>query len=241
MDEQALHKCLILSKLAYRDKFHYELLGFDHVTFIENEETQLYIVEDGDSVYYAFRGTELAEWKDIITDVRASKKNFRTGHMHRGFYDAFSAVRDELFRIRRVRDLKHKKTYITGHSLGGALARILSEYLSDVEAVHTFGEPRSGCKVLAAAYRHHDVHYRWVIHNDIVARLPLVSMHFADVGKIMYVNRNNEICPESTRLLRNWEFMRGGIGSKLKDHYMDTYLHTLGPLFIRNKDKLKDL
>jgi triacylglycerol lipase len=241
MDEEALRNCLILSNLAYRDSFPHKLLGFDHVTPIHHGDTQMYIVEDRDSVYYAFRGTETDEWGDILTDLKITKKDFKLGHLHRGFYEAFSKIRDELAQVRKDRRLKKKKVYITGHSLGGALGRIFAESLKDVTAIHTFGEPRSGCADLASTYKHHDKHYRWVMHNDIFTRLPLVSMNFKHVGKMIYIDSHNKICPAASTTKQTWEFIKGGLFAKLKNHGIEAYIKTLGPLFIKNRGNLKNL
>jgi hypothetical protein len=92
----------------------------------------------------AFRGTETV-YADIKADLRADLIRDPDGHrVHRGFYEAFHAVKAEI-----EKDLSQHKglpVYITGHSLGGALAILAAKYIASdsLGACYTFGGPRVG-------------------------------------------------------------------------------------------------
>jgi hypothetical protein len=91
-----------------------------------------------------FRGTQPTS----IPDLKADLDTFLIaaeggGKVHRGFFNAFNKVRDQL-----EKDMEHSENlpvYITGHSLGGALAMLATRYLArdSVGATYTFGCPRA--------------------------------------------------------------------------------------------------
>ncbi|WP_316347470.1 lipase family protein [Desulfuromonas acetoxidans] len=94
-------------------------------------------------VILAFRGTQ-PNIKDVLTDVKADLVNAEAcnGRVHRGFQDAFKPLQ------KRISDaLAHHQgipLYITGHSLGGALALLATRLLCNdsIGACYTYGCPR---------------------------------------------------------------------------------------------------
>jgi len=72
--------------------------------------------------------------------------------VHKGFYEAFSKLNEGKLGIKEKMDAVKASTngaiaiYITGHSLGGALAQIAAAVLGtdQVAACYTFGSPRVG-------------------------------------------------------------------------------------------------
>ncbi|KAJ7563420.1 hypothetical protein O6H91_03G109400 [Diphasiastrum complanatum] len=100
---------------------------------------------------------------------------------------------------------KDAKIFITGHSLGGALATVFTAMLyiykedaiaERISAVYTFGQPRVGNEKFAnymegklntPVYRY----FRVVYSDDIVARIPFDDEHFQfqHFGKCFYYNR----------------------------------------------------
>lgn len=96
-----------------------------------------------------FRGTK--QIKDWITNVKMDKApitdpttNVRIGNMHKGFHDAYRSVHDDI--AARLQGYEDLPLYITGHSLGGALAVVATWYQSSARlaACYTFGAPRVG-------------------------------------------------------------------------------------------------
>jgi pimeloyl-ACP methyl ester carboxylesterase len=119
----------------------------------------------------AFRGTETKAIADIKTDAKVGLRDaFQGGRVHPGFYAAFASVQAE---IQSTLD-QHGDSplYITGHSLGGALAVVASRYLVHPKsaATYTFGGPRVADEAFFAAFR--IPVYRVVNGADVVARLP---------------------------------------------------------------------
>ena len=132
------------------------------VLFHAGTDTQGYVATkrpgDGPGMaVLAFRGTQqVKDWLtnlDAVTTPISSSDGETLGNVHRGFNQAFLSVRariDEL--LDGDEDLP---LYITGHSLGGALATLATWYLKgdSLAACYTFGAPRVGDTGLMDRFR----------------------------------------------------------------------------------------
>uniref|UniRef100_A0A8R7PI26 C2 domain-containing protein n=1 Tax=Triticum urartu TaxID=4572 RepID=A0A8R7PI26_TRIUA len=150
---------------------------FEKICFLDNvsTDTQVAIWRDSSRrrLVVAFRGTEQTRWKDLITDlmlVPAGLNPERLGgdfkqevQVHSGFLSAYDSVRNRIMALVRhaigYMDEEDAETiptwhvYVTGHSLGGALATLLALELSSSQmakngvifvTVYNFGSPRVG-------------------------------------------------------------------------------------------------
>ncbi|HDZ77197.1 MAG TPA: lipase family protein [Candidatus Omnitrophica bacterium] len=145
----------VMSQLAYLifEKNSNELkealsqANFELVQTFNRDATQAFLVKrDSDKMaILAFRGTQIKEIKDIVTDLKANFYQDKNGaKVHNGFYQAFKCVEDD---IRSAVDIvKDFSLYVTGHSLGGALALIATRALNydNLAACYTFGSPKVG-------------------------------------------------------------------------------------------------
>ena len=104
-----------------------------------------------DMAVVSFRGTQQA--KDWMTNLKLDKDPVRkrsqdrptlVGEVHRGFNRAFLSVEPQI--RAHLKELAGIPLYITGHSLGGALATLATWYISAdaLAACYTFGSPRVG-------------------------------------------------------------------------------------------------
>ncbi|XP_058724322.1 uncharacterized protein LOC131595839 isoform X2 [Vicia villosa] len=145
----------------------------------------------------AFRGTEQTAWKDFATDlmvVPAGLNPERIGgdfkqeiQVHRGFLNAYDSVRTRIISLIRLAigyvddhsEFIHKwHIYMTGHSLGGALATLLALELSSNQlttrgaisiTMYNFGSPRVGNKRFVKVYNKKvKDSWRVVNHKDII-------------------------------------------------------------------------
>ena len=189
----------VLSGVAYKEPKDanktFEKYGFHNHRFIDKDGAQCYVIWNDISAIICFRGTEPKEMSDVKADLNAIQRKglHNKGDVHAGFQGEINKVWDDLNFT--VADIQDRNIYITGHSLGGAMATIcakrLSEELDAVCCLYTFGSPRVGnkkwCKSLQVP------HYRFQNNNDIVCRMPLWIMGYRHHGKNMYINYKGKI------------------------------------------------
>lgn len=126
-------------------------------------------------VVLAFRGTE-PNLKDIKADMKAKlatvEDGDRTFEIHSGYLGQFQSLKGEIGRALEHPDLEGSQLFLTGHSLGGALAITATKFLaSDITgACYTFGSPPVGTKDFDSDIK--TPIYRIINHVDIVPRLP---------------------------------------------------------------------
>ena len=144
---------------------------------LKNEESETN--ENDENLKFAvicFRGTQQPE--DMLTNINFTKvfvkdpidESTNIGKMHRGFHEAYKSVECEI--NKRLDGNEHLPIYITGHSLGGALAVVATWYQSmqRLAACYTFGAPRVGNSGLIGRFR--TPIYRVVNGGDPIPKLP---------------------------------------------------------------------
>lgn len=170
--------------------------GFELVAEFNAPETdtQAFLVSNGEYAVLAFRGTEVTKNTDITTDVKATKVSIIEGRVHRGFLEGYNSIRAEILAsLKKVRGLP---LYITGHSLGAALATVATNYLEEevldgiplrdqIAACYTFGSPRVGNKQYDREFK--APIYRMVNTTDIVTVVPLLAMGYIHIGDVRFL------------------------------------------------------
>lgn len=168
--------------------------GFNLVAQFNRDDTQAYLAVKADQfAVLAFRGTtDLADWKvnaDVLRrgfrvpvgpPIRTGRTTLDRGaapdvQVHAGFLGAFDACRDEIIAAVNTYVPSDLGLYITGHSLGGALAQIASAVLErdNLAACYTYGSPRVGTSQFDVLVK--CPHYRLVHHWDLVPGVPFPS------------------------------------------------------------------
>ncbi len=136
--------------------------------------TQAILVDFKDHVVLGFRGTEATSIKDIKADAKAVSMACPTGgKIHKGFYEAYGVVESKIQNRLNEKDITLKPLFITGHSLGGALATIAAKRLvhkGGISACYTFGSPRVGDEEWVSQMK--TPLYRLVNAADCVTMLP---------------------------------------------------------------------
>ena len=154
----------------------------------------------------AFRGTE--SLRDWMTDAKArlvpagrrGGRNGRGARVHRGFVGALDYVWDDVAAC--IKDFRGddgngagdrgRPVWLTGHSLGGALAILAAQRLAvariPVKGLYTFGAPRAGNSAFAEALdrRLKRRAFRVVNNEDIVTRLPPRLLGYRHAGTVIY-------------------------------------------------------
>jgi hypothetical protein len=193
---------------------------FEKLCFLENDitDTQVAIWRDArrKRVVIAFRGTEQTKWKDLQTDlmlVPAGLNPERIGgdfkqevQVHSGFLSAYDSVRIRIISLLKmtigyIDDVTEREdkwhVYVTGHSLGGALATLLALELSSSQlakrgaitvTMYNFGSPRVGNKQFAEIYNQKvKDSWRVVNHRDIIPTVPRL-MGYCHVAHPVYLS-----------------------------------------------------
>ena len=152
------------------------------VQMLETKNVQAYIVSWPDKAVLVFRGTEppagnlLEGIRDIKDDLKIKLVKFKGAFVHHGFHDAAMKIwKDENIeqKLEVIKDalIDPREVYVTGHSLGAALA-VISGITYPFKEVITFGEPRVGAN-LEFAWPDSSRHIRVVNGNDNVTKVPL--------------------------------------------------------------------
>ncbi len=126
----------------------------------------------------AFRGSDPVTLPNWLTDVvvRLVERGEYEGRVHLGFSSALKRTWGKLEKI--LEAAEDKPLFLTGHSMGGALAVLTACRLAKMNgppvAIYTFGSPRIGDRAFCAGYALPT--YRIVNRLDLVPEMPLASM-----------------------------------------------------------------
>jgi triacylglycerol lipase len=167
---------------------------------ISVDNTQCYVCENDQVIVVAFRGSEIPNSIDGFKDwLLTNAKNFLVlpagkigtdfvaagvgARFHRGFMEALDEIWEPLFQVvDAILARQDRPVFITGHSLGGALALLsawrLQRQMIPIHNVYTFGAPMVGNEAAAKAFEKEFPGriYRYVDAGDMVPHLPTVSM-----------------------------------------------------------------
>ncbi len=237
-----------LSDLAYQDKDEIfrelEQSGFYKHHFIDNSETgtQGFIAANDQHLLIVFRGTQF-HLKDLITDVKIKLVTADVGKVHRGFFKAFNSIRGELeLKIKEFQD-NQQKIWLSGHSLGAAIATLAAMRLTlqeiSVEGFYSYGSPRVGDGDFVAALKRHltDRSFRVRNNNDVVTRVPVAGiflLRYRHIDSLIYFDsqgKRREGMGIMAMLIDHFRGHLDDIGNPgsdgLKDHKIASYLKVL--------------
>ncbi|MEE1924022.1 lipase family protein [Pseudomonas sp. 148P] len=156
----------------------------ESVHFLHDDgDNQAFITHNDRMVLISVRGT--AGPLDALRDMDARQVSYAPdpegkSEAHRGFYRAFEAVQKFVDIYLRAFYTGNQTLMVCGHSLGGAIALLLAEWLRRKPGqpkviLYTIGAPRAGNQSFVKAAS--DLtHYRIVNHNDPVPGVPSTWM-----------------------------------------------------------------
>lgn len=160
--------------------------GFTSVSTLNFGSSLGYVALIGDTAVIMFRGTNPPEIQDWFVNLNNRSFKAADGPVHAGFWESYNSLHDQLVEV--LRQKEPKRLWITGHSLGGALAvvcsyRMMTEENRDIAGVMTFGQPRVGskefCSHMESALNGRMVHF--VNESDVVPRVPPSFGHFGSL------------------------------------------------------------
>ena len=232
------------SKAAYEEHSDWiENLGLgDRVTFFTCGQFRGLVALLEKVVLLAFRGTKNIGNCLTDADTLFVSKSPYPGRVHSGFVQAIEQVWPEVRRLLGAPS-RAMPLWITGHSLGGAMATLASVRLATegykVRAVYTYGSPRVGDRFFRDSYRL--ANYRFVNDNDLVPHLPF-RWCYKHVGKLRLVDGHGDFTEEQAAWVAKKRVLagkakrvqrahRGAAGALhvfsefdwLADHHLDRY------------------
>jgi triacylglycerol lipase len=235
-----------VAKLAYGDQAAVEAqarswgfkAAFVSDTHILKGDTQAAVLGDGEKVIVAFRGTQPTQLQDWVTDAQAVLVPGPAGMVHKGFRDALGLVH------RRVREAvsafqdRGQSLWVTGHSLGAALATLFVAMLrfeedKPVFGLYTFGQPRTGDRGFARDFDadFKNLMFRVVNNSDVVTRVPPRAALYSHVGTFLYFDEQRILRADPGFWFRRLDEIKSAADDfrkltpgALEDHAMDEYL-----------------
>ncbi|MFD2114851.1 Mbeg1-like protein [Paenibacillus yanchengensis] len=202
----------------------YELIGTLKARALDHKlEPFGFIMSSPQATIVAFRGTSSAV--DWISDFIAQQTTFspvkQAGQTHKGFTDIYLSMREQLLDILLQTPLD-RPLFITGHSLGGALATLAALDLShnsqyQQPIVYTFGAPRVGDPTFARYYNKYiATHWRYQNEFDIVPHLPPLVYQSPNTKKTyLYIHVKEEVA-------RSFRY-----GTVSGNHILESYFNDL--------------
>jgi triacylglycerol lipase len=242
------------SNFAYEDEIGQwtEKLGLENkVEFFSCGQFHGFVGILGKRVLLAFRGTDSIA--NCLTDLEAIliSQSPYPGKVHSGFA---GGVEEVLPSIRKL--LPHpsrtEAIWITGHSLGGAMATLISVRLAKAGypvRVYTYGSPRVGDRFFRKNY--HLSNYRFVCDNDLVPHLPF-RWCYKHVGRLKFLDhegnlteekavwkaKKHTLAPDAKHIQRKHRRKieiddQDGDFDWLTDHYLEQYLDAISKIVLR--------
>lgn len=208
------------SKLAYEDgpgiEQECKRLGFDDCRFFDNKGAQAFVTFDDKVIVVCFRGTdgEIADW---LNNIKVKLTTWKWGKVHQGFQGHLINVWDDRIYphvTALLEEREERKIWITGHSLGAAMATLATARLVEagsgakIGGLYTFGQPKTANRKFAKEFDQKRglkaISFRFVHNNDVVPKIPFTTFivfKYKHIGTFVYFNRNK-------RWKRNWGWLR---------------------------------
>lgn len=196
------------------------------------------------NIIIAFRGTDdIEDWKMNIDITRDDDD------IHTGFHEAWRSIEEDVLQKLSYLTRVQRRLFITGHSLGGALAILAGYYITDRHPIHSlvvFECPRVGGSTFKDRYNTilYDKTICYVNNNDIVPRLP-VNFGYRNIGQLRYwdiFGRCHQEIPIWKKFLdRLTGRLTNPLFDGIKDHNMDVVMKLHHKKVHREKFKGEDV
>lgn len=244
-----------LSKLAYEDENIVSRVareqGLVSSLFTYDNGTQYIVMGNSDFMFIAFRGTEI-KLKDIIIDLKLSTYTnvdsdkllgLPAGHggFRRGAIDMINNNRFflELEEFKKKVQAKtgvyptKQKIFLTGHSLGGALAILMAEPITrkgyEISSLYTFAAPLTMTKDESKWFnkKYKDITYTIVNRKDYVPRAaPSQRKNYCQIGQYYHINEDGHIFRSSPIYVKYTVFEKIKL-EVFSEHYINSYIASI--------------
>jgi len=163
--------------------------GFARAEFLIQGNAEAFVCSDDQLVVLSFRGTDkLNDWGKNLNAARAETP---WGRVHTGFLESLQHVWDAILQEFSKQGASSKRLWITGHSLGGAMAVLAAARLRWEErspqafGVRTYGQPAVGWRDFASSCEGElgSLTCRYVNAGDAITTLPPAGKHFGQTRR----------------------------------------------------------
>lgn len=175
-----------------------------------------YVASRGDVAIVVFRGTQaigLNYFQNVATDARPIPRGLLLGDaprmenakVHNGFQRDYNKLRPKI--LEALEEANGKRLFLTGHSLGAALATICAfdlskNYRGNFSSISSIvsGSPRVGDEGFRRAFSSlAGNHLRVTIHGDPITNTPgKLGVHdYAHVGRPIYITADGDLIGSS--------------------------------------------
>jgi triacylglycerol lipase len=205
------HRMAVYAQTAYLNSADgvkkFKSLGFTSARLIDIDGAQVYVLSNKNEMVIAFRGTEPTQMSDLAADLNAIPDRGKVGgFVHDGFQTEVDKVWEKLTLAIKKKPA-NRPLFITGHSLGAAMATIAASRISkEVDCLYTYGSPRVGSKKFVEKINVN--HFRHVNNNDAVTGVPFAFLGYRHHTVARYINHYGNIRP-ITRWQRIKDKLRG--------------------------------
>jgi len=177
------------------------------------------VVEFPDWRAIVIRGTDQQEdWGETNLKYRWKLKT-PFGNIHRGFWASTQALNEGLFRSATGKWASYRPTWITGHSMGGAVATLLPHILDKskcgVKGVYTFGQPRVGGWRFREKHnkKFGEITYRHYSYGDPIPHTPPLWRGYCHTETGYYLDREGRIHTQPAW----WQRVKNTVSALLAD------------------------
>ncbi|OQR90782.1 alpha/beta-hydrolase [Thraustotheca clavata] len=239
-------------RLPSHDHFEQDGVNLAEAFYDAPTDTYGWVLKGDKRIIVVFRGT--LSLPNAFTDLQVNMvypdfavddKKLYGARVHSGFWAAYLTVRASIRRIveATMAEMDEFQLYITGHSLGGALATLMAMdvmtdstwQLKEEVVVYTYGSPRVGNHKFASSFKQY-VHncYRVCADGDAIVGTPKSSIQSLCVRNLSYKHVGNNVLL-STRakgtFLINPNIVERAFISRLRvnalAHFGPTYMNLL--------------
>lgn len=183
----------------------YKLAGSDGFQFLGATGTECMVSWNSSFVIASFRGTEMKSFSalhEIRTDLNTIPVSFERGGMvHKGFLNGLDEVWEgpeglKVLLENLISEKPDRPLWITGHSLGGALASLCFARISQAKGLYTYGAPRVGDSEFVSLFEGRSV---WRIENArdpvplVPPDIPSIGFNFADLGTLKFLDLDGTV------------------------------------------------
>ena len=225
--------------------------GVSDVYAYDKNSAQSIVVSHQNHISAVFRGTD--EKEDWVDNLNINMDEALFGHFHSGFLQSFRDVwygkdgedgEDGMnAKIKELQEKKKRPVWLTGHSLGGAMATVAAASFIDEDrpfyGVYTFGQPRcvdrKTCHIFNMEAK--DRYYRFQNNNDIVSRVPPrnpvlpASYGYRHVGQCVYISEEGKLHSSPSFWFKFLDAIDGMVEARkqkgidfIEDHKIKNYL-----------------